>query len=121
EMQIQEFVKLEDIDPIYFETSYFVHPEEAGEKTYALLFESLKETGLVAIAQFAMHRREHVVAIRAGQSGIIAHTLYFASEVRSDQEYVTDPSGLSTKELSLAKTLIKNLEEKFDPQKYRDT
>ena len=61
EMEIEEFINISDIDPVYFETSYYVHPEEPGRKLYALLYSALRDTGLVAIARVAMHRREHVV------------------------------------------------------------
>jgi len=63
-MELLEFVGLASIDPVYFETSYYVQPEPAGEKPYALLFESLKQTGLAGVARIAMHRREHIVIIR---------------------------------------------------------
>ncbi|MGI8961583.1 MAG: Ku protein [Bryobacteraceae bacterium] len=121
EMEIQEFVQLSDIDPIYFETSYYVRPEEAGEKAYALLYRALQLTGLVAIAKFAMHSREYIVALRPGKTGIISHTMYFTSEVRADEEYRADTSMVAPKELALAQTLIHSLAASFEPEKYRDT
>ncbi len=120
-MEIQEFVQLAEIDPVYFETSYYVTPEEAGEKAYALLYRSLQVTGLVAIAQFAMHSREHVVVVRPGGHGLLAHTMFYASEVRADEEYRTDTSMVNAKELELAQTLIHSLSAPFEPAKYRDT
>jgi DNA end-binding protein Ku len=121
QMEIQEFAQLSEIDPVFFETSYYVSPEQAGEKAYALLYRALQTTELVAIAQFAMHSREHVVVLRPGKSGIIAHTMFFASEVRADEEYRTDTSVVAPKELELAQTLIHSLEAPFEPEKYRDT
>jgi DNA end-binding protein Ku len=120
-MEIQEFVALAEIDPVYFETSYYVAPEEAGEKAYALLYRSMQTTGLVAIAQFAMHSREHVVVLRPGKKGLLAHTMFFASEVRADEEYKSDTSAVAQKELALAETLIRSLTAPFEPVKYRDT
>ncbi len=120
-MEISEFVQLAEIDPVYFETSYYVTPEEAGEKAYALLYSSLQRTQLVAIAQFAMHNREHAVVLRPGHSGLLAHTMFFASEVRADEEFHTDTHDLSKKELDLAQTLIRSLEAPFQPEKYHDT
>ncbi|MBV9157520.1 MAG: Ku protein [Acidobacteriaceae bacterium] len=120
-MEIQEFVELAEIDPVYFETSYYVRPEEAGEKAYALLYRSMQTTGLVALAQFAMHSREHVVVLRSGKSGMLAHTMFFTSEVRAEEEYRADPSLVKEKELDLAQTLIRSLAAPFDPEKYRDT
>jgi DNA end-binding protein Ku len=121
EMEIQEFVQLADIDPVYFETSYYVRPDEAGEKAYALLYRSMQLTGLVAIAKFAMHNREHVVALRPGKKGIISHTMYFTSEVRAEEEYHADTNMVTPKELDLAQTLIHSLAAPFEPEKYRDT
>lgn len=121
QMEIEEFVQLSEIDPVYFETSYYVAPEEAGEKAYALLYRALQTTGLVAIAQFAMHSREHVVVLRPGKTGIVAHTMFFASEVKAEEEYGADVSALAGRELDLAQTLIHSLAAPFEPGKYRDT
>ncbi|MCU1339581.1 MAG: Ku domain protein [Bryobacterales bacterium] len=121
EMELLEFVKLSDVDPIFFETSYYVRPEEAGQKSYALLYESLRRTGLVALGKFAMHRREHITILRSGKSGLIAHTMYFAPEVRADQEYRADTKLINSKELALANTLVNSLSGEFEPEKYRDT
>ena len=119
-MQIEEFVQLSEIDPVYFETSYYVTPEEAGEKAYALLYRALQLTGLVAIAQFAMHGREHVVVLRAGRTGLLGHTMFYASEVRAEEEYRADTRAVNAKELELAQTLIHSLAAPFEPAKYRD-
>jgi DNA end-binding protein Ku len=121
EMQIEEFVKLSEIDPVYFETSYYVVPEQAGEKAYALLYKAFQSSGLVALAQFAMHSREHVVVLRPGTRGIIAHTMFYSSEVRGDEEYRADTSGVTSKELQLAGTLIQSLAAPFEPEKYHDS
>lgn len=120
-MEIQEFVQLTEIDPVYLETSYYVNPEEAGEKAYALLYRSLQTTGLVALAQFAMHSREHVVVVRPGSSGLLAHTMFYESEVRADEEYRTDVKVVNDKELKLAETLIHSLAASFEPAKYHDS
>ena len=119
-MEIEEFVGLAEIDPVYFETSYYVAPEEAGEKAYALLYKAMQATGLVAVAQFAMHNREHVVILRPGKSGMLAHTMFFTSEVRADEEYRADTRAVAEKELDLAQTLIRSLAAPFEPGKYRD-
>jgi len=120
EIEIEEFVNLAEIDPVYFETSYYVTPEDAGTKAYALLYRALQETNLVALAQVAMHGREHVVVLRPGKTGIVAHTMFYSSEVRADEEYRADTSGVTGKELKLAETLIHSLAAPFDPTKYRD-
>jgi DNA end-binding protein Ku len=120
-MEIQEFVHLTEVDPVYFETSYYVTPEEAGEKAYGLLYQAMQTTGLVAVAQFAMHNREHAVVLRPGKKGVLAHTLFYSSEVRGDEEYRADTKLPSGKELELAETLIRSLAAPFNPQKYKDT
>ncbi len=120
-MDISEFVQLAEIDPVYFETSYYVTPEEAGQKAYALLYSSMRATGLIAIAQFAMHNREHVIVLRPGRVGLLAHTMFYASEVRSNEEYRAESTLVNEKELSLAETLIHSLSAPFEPDKYRDT
>jgi DNA end-binding protein Ku len=120
DMEIKEFVRLAEIDPVYFEASYYVKPEEAGRKPYALLYEAMREAGFAGIGRFTMHRRERVAILRAGPTGLLAHTMYFASEVRSDQEVRADTSLVTPKEVALAKTLVNALAEPFDPSKYRD-
>jgi len=106
---------------VYFETSYYVVPEDAGMKAYSLLYRSLQATQLVALSKFAMHNREHVVIVRPGRKGLLAHTMYFQSEVRADQEYAADVEGISAREAKLAETLIRALAAPFEPEKYRDT
>jgi DNA end-binding protein Ku len=121
EMQIQEFVEMAEIDPVYLETSYYVSPEPSGEKAYALLFAALRKTGYVGIAQFAMHRREHVVVVRPGSRGVLVHTLYYEQEIRKDQEYKANTDLVTPKELELASMLVQALAGHFDPSKYHDT
>jgi DNA end-binding protein Ku len=119
-MEIQEFVKGEQVDPIYFETSYYMAPDEAGEKPYALLFDALKKTGYVGVAKIAMHNREHVVILRPGQNGVLMHTMYYQHEIRQVDEFRTDLSLVKEKELALATNLIEALAGEFEPAKYQD-
>jgi DNA end-binding protein Ku len=120
DMQIVEFVRFEEIDPVYLETSYYVAPGESSEKTYALLFAAMHETGYAAIGQLTMHRRDHVMIVRPGKTGLIAHTMFHADEVRTLDEFRTDASLVSAKELTLAKTLIQALAASFEPAKFRN-
>ncbi|HTP89848.1 MAG TPA: Ku protein, partial [Bryobacteraceae bacterium] len=85
-MEILEFVKADQVDPIYLESSYYVAPEEGGEKAYALLFTALKESGYYALAKVAMHNREHIIVMRPGDKGIVSHTMYFQDEIRQVDE-----------------------------------
>jgi DNA end-binding protein Ku len=105
-MEIQEFVKAQEVDPLYLETSYYMAPDEAGEKPYALLFDALKKTGYVGVAKLAMHNREHIVILRPGEKGVLLHTMYFAHEIRKVDEFRTDLSLVKEKELALATSLI---------------
>jgi len=119
-MEILEFVKSDQIDPIYLETSYYMAPDEAGEKPYALLFDALKKTGYAGIAKIAMHNREHIVILRPGQNGVLMHTMYYSHEIRKVDEFRTDLSLVKEKELALATNLIEALAGEFEPEKYHD-
>ena len=120
-MEIQEFVKAGDVDPVYLESSYYMAPDEGGEKPYALLFEALKATKYYAVAKIAMHNREHIVIVRPGDRGMVLHTMYYADEVRRTEEFRTDISNVTEKEMNLAKMLVESLAAEFEPEKYHDT
>ena len=81
-MEILEFVKSSDVDPIYFESSYYMLPEEAGRRPYALLTKALEESEYVAIAKLTMHNREYTVFLRPHEGGMMLHTMYYAEEVQ---------------------------------------
>ena len=80
-MEILEFVKAGDVDPVYFESSYYMMPEEAGRRPYALLTKALEESEYVAIAKITMHNREYTVFLRPHEGGLMLHTMYYAEEV----------------------------------------
>jgi DNA end-binding protein Ku len=119
-MEILEFVKAGDVDPVYLESSYYVAPDEGGEKPYALLFQALRESSYYGVAKVAMHNREHIVILRPGAKGILSHTMYYQDEIRQVEEFRTDTSLVKDKELAMAKMLISSLEAEFEPQKYHD-
>ena len=120
-MELLEFVPNDQVDPIYLETSYYLAPDEAGEKPYALLFDALKKSGRVGVAKIAMHNREHIVILRPGKSGVLMHTMYYSHEIRKVDEFRTDVSLVKDKELALASSLIEALAADFEPDKYHDT
>jgi len=120
-MEIQEFVKADAVDPIYLETSYYMAPDEAGEKPYALLFDALKKSGYMGIAKVTMHNREHVVILRPGTNGVLLHTMYYNHEIRKVDEFRTDLSLVKEKELALAQSLVEALAAEFEPDKYKDS
>jgi DNA end-binding protein Ku len=119
-MEILEFVKAAEVDPLYYESSYYIAPDAAGEKPYALLYEALKRSGYVGVAKVAMHNREHIVIFRPGPTGLVMHTMYYAHEVRKVEEFRTDTALATDKEMQLATMLIDSLAAAFEPEKYKD-
>ncbi len=120
-MEILQFVKLDDVDPIYFETSYFSVPEEAGRRGYTLLMETMDELKVAAIAQVTMHQRERTVILRPYQGGLTLHTLYYPNEIREVAGYGKNKaSNLKKPEITLAEQFAKGLIEPFRPEQYHD-
>ena len=120
-MEILEFVKQEEIDPVYFESSYYLAPEEAAGKPYALLVRALKDSGYVGIAKLAMHNREYTAFLRPYEKGLMLHTMYYQDELRAAPEFGTERASLKDGELKVAHQLIDALAAKWDPSKYYDT
>ena len=120
-MEILEFVKSEEVDPIYFESSYFLVPEEAGRKPYALLCRALEETDYVAIAKLTMHNREYTVFLRPYEGGMMLHTMYYAEEVRKLENFGPVDVELKDAEVKIAHQLIEALAGKFEPEKFHDS
>lgn len=120
-MEILQFVKGEQIDPIYFESSYYVAPDANGEKPYALLLEALRESGYDGLAKVTMHGREHIVILRPAERGIMLHTMYYADEVQAVPEFQPHRDLVKDTELKLAKTLIESMAGAFKPKQYTDT
>jgi DNA end-binding protein Ku len=120
-MEILQFVKLSDVDPIYFETSYFSVPEEAGRRGYTLLMETMDELKVAAIAQVTMHQRERTVILRPYQGGLTLHTLYYPNEIREVAGYGKNKAtNLKKPEIALAEQFAKGLVEPFRPEQYHD-
>src|ERR1051325_7195383 len=120
-MEILEFVPTEEIDPIYFESSYFLLPEEAGRKPYALLQKTLEESGKCGVAKITMHNREYTVILRPSDGGIMLHTMYYADEVREVEGYGAVKTEIKPGELKVATQLVDALSGKWEPEKYHDT
>jgi len=119
-MEILEFVKSDEMDSIYLESSYYIQPEEAGEKPYTLLFEALRKSGYVGIAKVTMHQREHTVIIRPGRYGLVLHKMYYQDEIRATDEFRTNVDLVKDKELIMAQSLIDALAAPFEPAKFKD-
>jgi DNA end-binding protein Ku len=119
-MEILEFVKLKEMDPLYFDSSYYVSPEDAGVKAYQLLMKAMEESGYGAIAKLTMHQREHIVIVRPGTRGMTLHTMFYSNEIRAAESVPTDKIEVKDQEKKLAQQLIESLAAPFEPQKYRD-
>jgi DNA end-binding protein Ku len=120
-MEILEFVQAEEVDPIYFESSYYLVPEEAGRRPYALLSRALEETDYVAIAKLTMHNREYTVFLRPHKGGMMLHTMYYKEEVKELESFGRPDVELKDAEVKVAHQLIEALAGKFEPEKYHDT
>jgi DNA end-binding protein Ku len=119
-MEILEFVKQDEIDPVYFESSYYLAPDEAGKKPYALLVRAMGETGFVAVAKLAMHNREYTVFLRPYEDGLMLHTMYYEEEIR-EAPAAHEHSELKDAEIKVAHQLIEALAAEWHPEKYHDT
>jgi DNA end-binding protein Ku len=120
-MEILEFVKESEVDPVYFESSYYMMPEEAGRRPYALLTKALEESEYVAIAKVTMHNREYTVFLRPHKSGLMLHTMYYKDEVREVEGFGAPDVELKDAEVKVAHQLIEALAAEWDPDKYKDT
>jgi DNA end-binding protein Ku len=120
-MEILEFVKATDVDPVYFESSYYMMPEEAGRRPYALLSKALEESEYVAIAKITMHNREYTVFLRPTSGGMMLHTMYYQDEVKKVEGFGAPDVELKDSELKVAHQLIEALAGKWEPEKYSDS
>jgi len=118
-MEILEFVRLDEIDPLYYESSYYVTPEDEGRKAYQLLLDAMEDSGYAAIAKITMHQREHIVVIRPRENGMTLHTMFYNNEIREVAEYGKRTPAAEPKEAEkkLATQLIESLAAKFEPEK----
>ena len=120
-MEILEFVKSSEVDPVYFESSYYMVPDEAGRRPYALLTKAMEESEYVAIAKLTMHNREYTVFLRPHAGGMMLHTMYYKEEVREVEGFGAPDVELKDAEVKVAHQLIEALADKWDPEKYHDT
>lgn len=121
-IEFREFVPVDKIDPVYFESSYYLAPSKGAEKPYRLLAETLEKTGRVALAQTVFHEKESLVAVRSVQNGLVMHFTYFKDEVR-DFEQISKGEGekVPKREIDLASDLMDKMSaEEFEPEKYHD-
>jgi DNA end-binding protein Ku len=125
-IEIQDFVDLDDIDPIYFEQPYLLGPDKGAARAYALLVQAMKESRKVAIARFVLRNKEHLAAIRPMDDVLTLTTMRFHDEVTSPKDLDGDvfdeekPKKPDQRELEMAKQLIESLTGDFKPDSYRD-
>lgn len=123
-IEITDFVDLDEIDPIYYRTSYYLAPDgEAAGKAYALLRRAMREANRVGIATMVMRTKEYLVAVRPDEDLLVLETMYFADEIRPKDELPEIPSdaNLSEREIDTAKMLIDAMASKWDAEAYEDT
>ena len=124
-IEIQDFVDLDDIDPIYFEQPYYLGPDKGAEKAYALLVEAMRDSRKVAVARFVLRNKEHLAAIRPMDDVLTMATMRFHDEVTRPEDLGSDvfaekPGKPEKRELDMAKQLIESLSTAFDAERYRD-
>jgi DNA end-binding protein Ku len=121
-IDLEHFVRLEDIDPVYFEKAYYVAPGRGAEKSYGLLLRTLKETGRVGIGRFVLRTKPHLVALRPMEDALALETLYFGDEVRDARPLVGDlgRTAVSDREVDVSKLLVEALATEWDPSVFSD-
>jgi len=122
-IDICDFVGLDEIDPVFFRKAYYVLPAEGAEKPYRLLVRALEETGKVGIAKVVIRNKQHLAALRPYEDVLLLETMYYADEVRGPESLDGElgKTELRLEEVEMAKSLVENLSEPFDPGKYDDT
>ena len=123
-VEVQDFVDLDEIDPIYFDSPYYLGPAEGAEKAYSLLASAMESSGKVAISRFVFRNKEHLAALRAEDGVLTLTTMRFADEVvppsELDDVLPAEKPKVAKKEVEMAEKLIESLTSEFDPASYRD-
>jgi DNA end-binding protein Ku len=123
-IEVEEFVALEEVDPIYFDKTYYLEPadNEGAKRAYALLREAMEDTGKVAIARFVMRGKQYLASIRPSRSVLVLETMRFPDEIRDPNDLdLPGKIKLSDRERKIAHQLVESLATEFDPKRYRDT
>jgi DNA end-binding protein Ku len=120
---LTEFVPAKEVDPLYFERTYYIGPDKGGERAYRLLIDAMLETGLVGLAKYAARGKQYLVLVRPfGKEGLVLHQLHYADEIKSfDEVPIKEGKPATSAEVKLAVQLIEQIaEKKFQPEKYED-
>jgi DNA end-binding protein Ku len=119
-LDIVQFIDLKEVDPIFFEKSYYLGPDKSSNKPFQLLAKAMEETGRAALGKLVMRNHEYLALVRPGMKGLIVHFMLYADEIRENENRIADDIDVRPKELQLAKQLVESLSEPFDPQKFED-
>ena len=120
-IEISDFVPYEEIDPIYFERTYYLGPQEGGEKVYALLRDAMTKTGLAAIAKYVMRDRQSLGCLRVREGTLTLEKMFFHDELRPPDEIAPSGVKVAKGELEMATALIEQFTGPFEPARYEDT
>ena len=120
-IEISDFVPYDQIDPIYFERTYFLGPQDGGEKVYSLLRQAMEETGLAAVGKYVMRDKQHLGCLRIREGVITLEKLFFHDEIRPAKEIAPKKAKVPGAELKMATALIGQFEGSFEPEQYEDT
>jgi DNA end-binding protein Ku len=120
-IDIRVFVPYEQIDPIFFERTYYLSPQDGSERLYALLVRALEETGLAAVAKLVMRNKDTLACLRVREGVLTLERMYFADEIRPPQDLAPEGVTVEKKELELAKRLVKEFGGEFEPERFHDT
>jgi DNA end-binding protein Ku len=120
-IDIETFVPYDDIDPIYFERTYYLGPQDGSEHVYALLLKAMEQSGLAGIARYVMRSREHLGCLRTRDGVITLEKMYFSDEIRPADEIAPSGAKVEKRELQMAAELIDRFTGSWQPEKYRDT
>lgn len=121
-IEILDFVALQEIDPIYFDKTYYLSPHETGDKAYALLHSAMESTGKIGIAKITIRSKQNLACVRIYGKALVLETLFYPEEVRGIQAIpgLSDTIAVTEKELTMAQQLIEQLTTSFEPSRYKD-
>ena len=120
-VDIKEFVKLEEIDPMFFDEPYYLAPEKGGDKAYTLLRDALEESGKVGIAKVVIKTREHLAAVKPSGKALVLELMHFPDELIDPNELkLPGNAKVGAKELKMAESLIEGMSGKWEPENYKD-
>jgi DNA end-binding protein Ku len=120
-IDIRAFVPYEEIDPIFFEKTYYLGPDRDGERVYALLARAMEDSGLAAVAKFVMRDRQNLACLRVRESVITLERMHFADEIRSVEDVAPKDAKVPKAELEMASQLVEQYSGSFEPEKFTDT